>query len=231
MTWRVFFFVGLTVGVFADDVTRAIEGLGARKYADREAAQVRLVDLAAADPEPLLQRAVREFATTRDPEVRERLRTVMQAVLDRHVWGRPQGFLGIRMAPALVVLGGAAPALKSQIQVVGLTEDSAAQKAGLQVGDVITGLDGQPLAADAPQQAFTENIRARPPGTVVRLRVMRDGEEQEISVTLGAMPAEVQAELFPPERKRVLFEEWLRRSVSGLPAAGEQKIDKPERAR
>ena len=66
MTWRVILFVGLAIGVFADDVTRAIEGLGARKYADREAAQVRLVDLAAADPEPLLQRAVREFAKTRD---------------------------------------------------------------------------------------------------------------------------------------------------------------------
>ncbi len=224
-------FLWLATGVFADDLARAVENLGAKKFADREAAQARLVELAAGDPDQFLQRTVREFATTRDPEVRERLRAVMETVMDRHVFGRPQGFLGIRMASAFVVRGGDAPELKMQIQVVGLTEASAAEKAGLLVGDVITGVDGQPLAADAPQQKFTEGIRARAPGTVVRLQVVRDGAAREVPVTLGAMPAEVQQEVYPAERKRALFEEWLQRSVSGLPPASEPEIDKPRRAR
>jgi predicted metalloprotease with PDZ domain len=228
---RLVFVLLLATRATADDIGDSIEQLGACRFAEREAAQARLVELAAGRHEAFLQRAVKEFVTTRDPEIRERLREVMRAVMERELFGRPQGFLGIRMGSVFVVMGDNAAEFKSQIQVVGLTEDSAAEKAGVQVGDVIIGMDGRPLAAEAPQQKFVEQIRSQPPGTEVRLQVVREGVTREIPVRLGAMPPTVQAELYPPDRKRALFEEWLDRAVRESTPPAEPKIDKPPRAR
>jgi Do/DeqQ family serine protease len=66
-------------------------------------------------------------------------------------------------------------------------EGSPAREAGIEVGDVVLALDGQPVP-DAT--ALTTGLAAREPGDEVTLSVARDGGEQEIDVTLGRFDAE-----------------------------------------
>lgn len=59
---------------------------------------------------------------------------------------------------------------------------SAAERAGLKQGDIITALNG--VAVDTPN-AFRNRIAATAPGTEVRLTILRDNREQQLSARLG----------------------------------------------
>jgi serine protease Do len=67
-------------------------------------------------------------------------------------------------------------ALVSQVEA-----GSPAEKAGVKVGDVITGLDGQKVS-DASQLQI--EVGQKTPGTGIKLQVLRDGKSQTLSVTL-----------------------------------------------
>jgi Rieske Fe-S protein len=66
------------------------------------------------------------------------------------------------------------------LRVTAVVEKSSAAEAGLQVGDVLTKLDGNPLP---DQAAFTSALAARQPGEVVLTR-KRDGKETDLKVRL-----------------------------------------------
>ncbi|RKO26702.1 PDZ domain-containing protein [Pseudarthrobacter phenanthrenivorans] len=61
--------------------------------------------------------------------------------------------------------------------------DSAAAKAGIKVGDVITKFNDLPIGE--PEQ-LTAAVREQPAGTTVKITVLRSGKEQTLDVTLGA---------------------------------------------
>ena len=65
-----------------------------------------------------------------------------------------------------------------------ISEGGAAAAAGLEAGDVITEIDGQPVtgAVDA-----TAQVRAHAAGSEVTVSYLRDGQEAEAQVTLGAL--------------------------------------------
>jgi len=60
--------------------------------------------------------------------------------------------------------------------------DSAASKAGIRVGDVITRFND--LAVGEPEQ-LTAAVREQPGGSKVKITVLRNGQEQTFDVTLG----------------------------------------------
>ncbi|WP_434026013.1 DegQ family serine endoprotease [[Pseudomonas] boreopolis] len=68
--------------------------------------------------------------------------------------------------------------------VNGLPPDSPAGKAGVEIGDVIRSVNGKDIAAasDLPPM-----IGLLPPGTKVRLGILRDGKPREVTVTLTAL--------------------------------------------
>ncbi|MFP5576626.1 MAG: S1C family serine protease [Acidimicrobiia bacterium] len=66
--------------------------------------------------------------------------------------------------------------------VQSLVPDSAADDAGLEPGDVITAVDGEPTADSASVGAI---IRRRAPGDQVTISVLRGGEQLEVTATLG----------------------------------------------
>ena len=66
--------------------------------------------------------------------------------------------------------------------VVGVTENSPAEKAGLKEDDVITAVDGKEIAYVSD---LTSYIASRDPGDEITLTIERDGEEKEIKVTVG----------------------------------------------
>jgi membrane-associated protease RseP (regulator of RpoE activity) len=63
--------------------------------------------------------------------------------------------------------------------------DSPADTAGLQRGDVITAVDG--TAVETPQD-FRDALKDKAVGDTVTLSISRDGQAQDVSVTLEAQP-------------------------------------------
>lgn len=69
--------------------------------------------------------------------------------------------------------------------VVRTTTDGPAERAGLQQGDVITAINGQPVRETAD---LRRGIRDKKPGDRITLTVQRAERQLKITVTLGEMP-------------------------------------------
>jgi serine protease Do len=67
-----------------------------------------------------------------------------------------------------------------------ITSGSPADRAGLRAYDVITSLDDRAIAND---DQLIREISARAPGTAARLRLIRDGRDQTLTVKLAERPA------------------------------------------
>lgn len=97
-----------------------------------------------------------------------------------------QGFLGIESED-----------LRGQngVGVAGFTNDasgkSPAQAAGLQVGDIITAVNGQTVSTSDDLAGV---VLADAPGTKISLTVNRNGSSTTVSVTLGERPANTSAQ-------------------------------------
>ncbi len=76
------------------------------------------------------------------------------------------------------------PVLLGVAVVTQVVPDSPAERAGIQVGDMITALDGVTLV-DA---SLAELVAGYRPGDVVTLTLLRGGREMDLNVTLGAHP-------------------------------------------
>ncbi|NKY98358.1 trypsin-like peptidase domain-containing protein [Nocardiopsis alborubida] len=75
-------------------------------------------------------------------------------------------------------------------EIVEVTEGGAAAEAGLQTGDVVVSVDGEPVST--PDELIAQ-IRIRQPGEEVTLGVVPDGgngSEEEVTVTLGEQSVE-----------------------------------------
>jgi serine protease Do len=103
-----------------------------------------------------------------------------------------RGWIGVQIQPVTpdiadsMGLKQATGALVSEPQA-----DSPAMKAGIQSGDVITSVDDTPVH-DARELA--RRIGTMAPGTAVKLGLIHQGQEKIVTLTLGALPNEKQAE-------------------------------------
>ncbi len=71
--------------------------------------------------------------------------------------------------------------------VADVSANSPAQKAGIERGDIIVGVNGKPVE-DANGLRMT--ISMMQPDSTANMKVLRDGSEKEIAVKLGTMPTE-----------------------------------------
>ena len=71
-----------------------------------------------------------------------------------------------------------------------VTDNSPAKKSGLLQGDIVTGINGEEVADVGD---LRNKIAMTPPNTDLKLRVLRDGKEKELVVTVGEQPSDMSA--------------------------------------
>lgn len=81
-------------------------------------------------------------------------------------------------------LGVLTQANEKGVEVVDVTEPSAAAKAGIQKKDIITSVDDKKI--ENPE-ALVEYIRSKKPGDVIAINLLRDGKKESLKATLGEM--------------------------------------------
>ena len=92
----------------------------------------------------------------------------------------PRAILGVQIEPRAGVAGA---------QVVAVSPGGPAAAAGIEAGDVITGIDGTDLAKDAqPARTLVERMRELKPGTKVKLRVTHAGKPREFEILPRLVP-------------------------------------------
>jgi len=69
------------------------------------------------------------------------------------------------------------------VTVTGVTQGSGAEKAGIQVGDVITTIDGKQMSS---QDAVAAAIKSHKPGDTIKVGVQRNGSAVDVTATLGS---------------------------------------------
>jgi serine protease Do len=93
-----------------------------------------------------------------------------------------RGYLGVRMRTLSAELAaGRDLAIDEGVLIVEVRPDTPAQRGGVEVGDVIVEFDGQPIREDRDLQFRVADAKV---GSKATLRVLRDGAERDLSVTL-----------------------------------------------
>jgi S1-C subfamily serine protease len=96
-------------------------------------------------------------------------------------------FLGVSAAalnPAIAARVGM-PSNTQGVVITQVVQGSPAAQAGLQAGDVVTAIDGQPVQSDT---GFARILNAHQPGDQVSLTVSRNGQQQSVTATLTQRP-------------------------------------------
>ncbi len=78
--------------------------------------------------------------------------------------------------------------VKEGVLVSQIAPNSPAERAGLKAGDIIVAVDGEKVREVRDLQF---RIMKTPPGTEIKLSIIRDGKTQQIKVKVGEMPEEV----------------------------------------
>ncbi len=112
--------------------------------------------------------------------------TVMESIMET---GRVvRGYIGINFQPMDDNLARALDLPDARgVIVTQVVDDSPAADAGIQSEDVIIRFDGRRIESTSD---FRRSVAEKMPGTEVTLTIIRDGDEQDVAVTLGEFPSE-----------------------------------------
>ena len=116
-------------------------------------------------------------------------RDVLSQLIDTGEVRRGLLGIGIRDIPALMAEAMGMENTRG-VLVTGVTEDSGAEEAGLQVDDVIVAVDGDPVRNSTELRS---RIGTTFPGTKVEVEFLRDGERKRVTVKLGEVTQEALA--------------------------------------
>lgn len=108
------------------------------------------------------------------------------------------------------------------IIVTTVQEGTPAEEAGLREGDVIKTLNGKQIQNYAN---FRTTIATSDPDNEITLGIFRDGEEQELTVTLGELPSEMAINQQPESREQESLGETLGFRVRDLSPEIAEQLD------
>jgi len=95
------------------------------------------------------------------------------------------GFLGVQLMPLDANVRSQLDYIGKGVAVAGVVTGSAAEKAGLQAGDVIQSVNGKAVEKPADVSSI---VKATPPGKSVSLEVWSNGGRHQVSVNVGTEP-------------------------------------------
>ena len=102
-----------------------------------------------------------------------------------------RGWIGVQIQPVTPEIADSLGLKKTEGALVAQPQDNGpAKKAGVESGDVITAVNGEPVK-DARDLA--KKIGAKMPNDTVQLTVIRNGSEKAFKLTLGELPNQQQA--------------------------------------
>jgi hypothetical protein len=190
--------------------------LGHERFRVREQAQKRLIDQLADQLEAIGDLCYEAYSTSPDPEIRMRARAVLLELVQRSSGTGKRGFVGIGLL--LHAFFDKNGEVNFAIRVSQVMPDTPAQKAGLRVDDIITGIDNTALADKDATQRFMDIVGAMPPGREVTLKYRRDGKDLEAKVTLMPRP-DLPDDNTPKTDPEKLLRDWLaaRKEAAGEP--------------
>ena len=220
-----------TASAPAAEIDRLLAELADARYSVRREAGLRLID-AGWSCVPALRRAYHE---TRSHEVRLRIREIAEAIYIDRLMPTQSGFLGIRQRPWLRRSEPRVPEGTCWIEVLEVFRDTAADRAGLRLGDVIVRCDGRPIPEDPTGRVFSAIVSRQGPGAGITLEVQRgEGAPILLKARLGRRPMSVLAESDPEAYAavRARFDEWWREeftTMASQPATQPQPASRPAR--
>ena len=123
----------------------------------------------------------------------ETVKTVVAQLKDHgHV---TRGWIGVQIQPVTADIADSLGLKTAEGALVSEPQnDGPAAKAGIVARDVITSIDG---ASVKDAHALARKIGTMAPGTSVKLGLMHDGSEKTVTLTLGTLPDERQANAAP----------------------------------
>lgn len=77
--------------------------------------------------------------------------------------------------------------------LTGIFDDSPAEAAGLEAGDVLVELNGIPYTHDNGEKLYAEYERNRP-GDTITFKIDRNGKQMDVDVTLARLPQKILAQ-------------------------------------
>ena len=102
-----------------------------------------------------------------------------------------RGWIGVQIQPVTPDIADSLGLKKAEGALVAEPQaNGPAAKAGIESGDVITAVNGEPVK-DARELART--IGGIPPGSAVKLNVLHKGTDKVVNLTLGTLPNTVEA--------------------------------------
>jgi predicted metalloprotease with PDZ domain len=189
----------------ADELEALVGKLASEEFKAREEASAELVRRGRENP-PLIQAlCLRGYLTSRDPEIRLRAKAVLRELLTESY-----GFLGVRHRAAEYF--DEAGETRKGVEIMAVEEGHAAQAAAMQVGDIVTAMDGKAFDEAAPADDFSRRIRLLGAGRKTVLKVERAGQVITIPLTTGPAPKNLVG-----QDSEARFQEWLKAQAESKP--------------
>lgn len=180
--------IALTTWICAIELpSRPLFNLKSEDFHKREEAQAELVAWARRQPEAAMDELFRQSRMADDPEVRERCLAILRELVNDEYLKEGEGYIGIRMRDEVAAVPGD-PKPRGVIRVVEVVPNSAASHAGLQINDLIVGLNDLVWREGAASLPFSERIRQLKPNSNIELKVLRNGNLMDLNVKLGRRP-------------------------------------------
>ncbi len=221
-----------------DPVAGAVNQLKSTNRAERKAAVTQLQEWVEKEPAAAKKILLMQLAQSTEPEIRERCLQLLKPIAVREFGNFGEGYMGISMGEATPtqVPGEAEP--RCGLVISSITKDSPAQKAALQQGDVIIGLNQHqwkdPQSILDQRSGLSAKIRAVGAGKQAKVEVWRKEQLIQVEVLLTRRPGNIdqmEMQLMPngairineEELKKlveleknsdVYFKEWLTRQLA-----------------
>lgn len=191
----VFFAACFGIAAAVDIPSDFLSDLSNENFRKREDAQAGLLEWVRGLGEPAAEALLGLSVATTDPEVRERCSGVLRDWVSDEYLKNGKGYVGIMMQDELAVVQGD-PKPRCVIRVTHVVPDSAAEKAGLQLNDLVVGLGDETWHDGSASNSFKARIQDFKPNTKVKLRILRNGNPSDIEVVLGKRPAILEQQEF-----------------------------------